>query len=191
MVMHGAVRVGLAERLGIPRTTSVVLVLWETLLLLGGAAVLAPLAAGRSAPVVGALCLAVLVAFLPLARVGARALGSPLPAVPARTQLGLVAGYALVWLVFGVSFAATCRWFASGEDAGLDAALAFVAAYVAGLVAAVAPAGVGVREAVLVAALGTEDALAMALASRIAMTAVELALVGLSRLAPELAAHGR
>jgi glycosyltransferase 2 family protein len=192
-----AERVRLGERVGIPRTTSVVLVLWETVLLLGGAGVLAPLAlafgTNRGRVVLGSLlCLVALGAFLPLLRLVARwvpafrsSVGPLLRYVPVRTQVGLVGGYALVWLLFGISFASTCRWFASGEHAALGAALWFVAAYVAGLAVAFLPAGVGIREAVLVAGLAPsippDDALAMALASRIAMTAIELTLVGLSR----------
>ena len=196
-VMLLAERVRLGEMVGIPRATSIVLVLWETVLLLGGAGVLAPLGLAfgseRSVALGSALCVVALVAFLPVLRLAAHwipslreSVGPFVDRVPLAVQAGLVAGYAIVWLLFGISFAATCRWFVSGEDAGLGAALWFVSAYVAGLVVAFLPAGVGVREAVLVLGLRQwippEDAVAVALVSRIALTALELALIGLSRL---------
>jgi uncharacterized membrane protein YbhN (UPF0104 family) len=174
-----------------------VLVLWETVLVLGGAGVLAPLGLAfgseRSVALGSALCVLALVAFLPVLRLAARwvpalreGVGPLLMQVPLAVQAGLVAGYAIVWLLLGVSFAATCRWFVSGDGAGPGAALWFVSAYAAGLVVPFLPAGVGVREAVLVVGLRQwippEDAVAMALASRITMTAIELALLGLSRL---------
>jgi hypothetical protein len=196
-VMLLAERMRLGETAGIPRATSAVVVAWETVLLLGGAGVLAPLGLlyGSDASIAlgSVLCVAAVVAFLLLVRVAARlwptldaTLGPFVRGVSLRVQAGLVAGYALVWLLFGLSFAATCRWFESGEGAGLGVALWFVSAYVAGLAAALVPAGLGVREAVLVVGLARwvppDHALAMALASRIAMTAIELALVGLSRI---------
>jgi hypothetical protein len=196
-VMLFAERVRLGESVGIPRATSAVVVVWETVLLLGGAGVLAPLglAYGNDQSIVfgSVVCIAALLTFLLAVRIAARSsatldetLGPLVRGVPLRVQAGLVGGYALVWLLFGISFAATCRWFVSGEAAGLGAALWFVSAYVAGLATALLPAGIGVREAVLVVGLSrwvpADDALAMALASRIAMTSIELTLVALSRL---------
>lgn len=194
-------RIRLGEQVGIPRTTSVVLVLWETLLLLAGACVLATgalpfLDPGQDLPaalVLGAAALTIggTLALPAILRIAASRFGTlrsrlspelltigPLPV------LGLVLGYALVWLLLGASFSFTCRLFEGGQQAGADVALRYVLGYVAGLVLSVTPAGLGVREGLVVAGLaGTFPAttgLAFALASRVLMTAVELALVGLA-----------
>lgn len=194
-------RARLGEQVGIPRATSVVLVLWETLLLLTGATVLAAAALPwlrasedlSTGAVLGALALSLGGALLlPLLL---RLAAGRLPALRARLSpellavrpvqvLPLVAGYALVWALLGASFAWTCRLFAGGEAAGVEVALRYVLGYVAGLVLSVTPAGLGVREGLVVAGLaGTVPAttgLAFALASRVLMTAVELALVALA-----------
>ena len=103
--------------------------------------------------------------------------------------LGLSLGYAAVWSLLGLSFALTCRWFPEGRGAGLEEALWYVLAYVGGLILGLTPAGLGVREGLLVAGLATRypptTALAFALASRVLMTLVELPVVGLSTLVPE------
>lgn len=197
-VMLVVERARLGERAGIPKATSLVLVLWETLLLLAGACVLAgvgvgfvPLgAAAPPALVVAAAVSSIgLVLCFPLglralARVSGgarRRLPPALLAVPARTQAALVLGYAGVWALLGGSFALSCRAFEGGQAAGVAVAFWFVVSYVAGLVLAVTPAGLGVREGLLVVGLSgvfpAAAGLAFALVSRVLMTLVEGALV--------------
>ena len=197
-VMLVVERARLGEQVGIPRATSVVLVLWETLLLLAGACVLVgvgvgfvPLGAAAPPALVGAvtvgsigLVFAFPLALRTLARVSAaarRRLPPALLAVPARTQAALVLGYAGVWALLGASFSLSCRAFEGGQDAGLAVAFWFVLSYVAGLVLAVTPAGLGVREGLLVVGLSgvfpASAGLAFALVSRVLMTGVEAALV--------------
>ncbi len=200
-VMLVVERVRLGEKVGIPRATSVLLVVWETLLLLAGACVLASAAlplvsvsAGITpAMLLGSTALLIggLVLFPPLLRAAAARLPwlreRLSPALLALGPLALgrfVLGYALVWLLLGASFAFTCRCFEGGAEAGLEVALLYVFGYVAGLVLSVTPAGLGVREGLVVAGLsGTFPAtvgLAFALASRVLMTLVELVLVALA-----------
>jgi len=192
-------RVRLGRMAGLEPATSVVLVLWETLLLLvgacllacGGVAVLGPEVGASPGVLVAGLVGAVvlLAGFAP----GLRWLVRRVPAVEDKvpglvldvpwTRQGLLAlGYAGVWLALGVSFSFTCRWFVPGSEAGLSEALWFVTSYVAGLVIGVTPAGLGVREGLIVAGLsgahGPATALAFALASRLLMTAIELIAVG-------------
>ncbi len=204
-VMLVVERARLGEAAGIPRSTSVALVFWETLLLLAGAGVMASMAlpwladaAGASRPVVLAATGGTVVAAV-LLPTALRALTARVPALAGRLDaallrqttlqvLGLVGGYAVVWLLLGASFAFTCRCFVGGEAVGLDVALRYVVGYVAGLVLSLTPAGLGVREGLVVAGLGgafpAPVALAFALASRALMTAVEVALVGLATLVP-------
>lgn len=198
-------RARLGEQVGIPRATSVVLVLWETLLLLAGAGVVAsatlPLVAGGDGPdtalvLAGTAAAVVGTLLLPA---GLRLAAARLPALRARLDpallslgplpvLGLVLGYALVWLLLGASFTFTCRCFEGGDAAGAMVALRYVFGYVAGLVLSVTPAGLGVREGLVVAGLGdtfpAAAGLAFALASRVLMTAVELVLVGIATRIP-------
>ena len=193
-------RVRLAERLGVPRTASVMLVVWESLLLLAGAGLVGglgllalPPTEGVSAPALGAVAAACLVGSIVLwpalgllARrfptVAARLPGLALDVSP-RAQLALVLGNAVAWTWLGGSFALLARAMAPGGVP--DTALLvtwFVASYVGGQVTSVAPAGLGVREALLVAGLGgvvsPPVALAWAVAHRVVLSAVELVLFG-------------
>lgn len=205
-VMLVVERVRLGERLGVPRATSVVLVVWESLLLMAGAGLLAGLGLLVRPPraedpisgaAVGGLALAALLGSLalwPVLRVMASrfsAVRTRVPglvlAVPARAQIALAAGYAGAWLLLGVSFAALCH--ALSPAAELDPVLLvswFVASYVGGQVSSVTPAGLGVREGLLVAGLaGTVAApvaLAWAVAHRILLSLVELVVVSASLL---------
>jgi hypothetical protein len=211
-VMLLAERVRLGRGVGIPAVTSVSLVVWEMVLYLGGAALVGavgvlcvgpamalPASPAVLGPLAGAASIGA-VAFVPMlatvarkAPVLARRLGPSVLGVPAAVQVVLVAGYGLIWLLFGTSFAATCRWFEGGEAAGAGTALWFVVAYVAGIVIGVTPAGIGVREGILIEGLARQipydGAVAAAVASRTLMTVVELVLVGLavvlSRAVPE------
>jgi uncharacterized membrane protein YbhN (UPF0104 family) len=98
----------------------------------------------------------------------------------ASTVAWLVAGYALYWAVTGLAFAAlvaALHPLAAG-DVPLAVA-AYAAAYAAGFLALLTPAGLGVREGVLVVALApvlpAGPALVVALVSRVWMMLVELA----------------
>jgi hypothetical protein len=98
----------------------------------------------------------------------------------AGTVAWLVAGYALYWAVTGLAFAAlvaALHPLAAG-DVPLVVAT-YAAAYAAGFLALLTPAGLGVREGVLVVALApvlpAGPALVVALVSRVWMMLVELA----------------
>lgn len=198
-------RVRMGDQVGLARSTSVLLLAWETVLLLVGAclagalglaAVGSEVAGGPALPGVvgvGALLMAgILVApralrwvlqRMPFLR--SKAHHFTLEARP-RDWAGLALGYGLVWGLLGLSFALSCRWFPAGAEAGVEEALWYVLAYVGGMVVGLTPAGLGVREGLLVAGLATRydpaAALAFALASRLLLTAVELPLVGLATL---------
>jgi hypothetical protein len=98
----------------------------------------------------------------------------------AGTVVLLVAGYALYWAVTGLAFAALVASLyplAPGDVPVVVAA--YAAAYAAGFLALLTPAGLGVREGVLVVALApvlpAGPALVVALLSRVWMMLVELA----------------
>ena len=98
----------------------------------------------------------------------------------AGTVAWLVAGYALYWVVTGLAFAAlvaALHPLAAGDVPLVMAA--YAAAYAAGFLALLTPAGLGVREGVLVVALApvlpAGPALVVALVSRVWMMLVELA----------------
>jgi uncharacterized membrane protein YbhN (UPF0104 family) len=105
----------------------------------------------------------------------------PAPALAAR----LIAGYALYWVVAGLAFALFVRSLHPLASADIPAVVAaYAAAYAAGFLALFTPAGLGVREAVLVVALSgvlpAGPAVAVAVGSRLWMTLVELAGAGLA-----------
>jgi len=98
----------------------------------------------------------------------------------AATVAWLVAGYAVYWAVTGLAFAAlvaALHPLAAGDVPLVVAA--YAAAYAAGFLALLTPAGLGVREGVLVIALApvlpAGPALVVALVSRVWMMLVELA----------------
>ena len=106
----------------------------------------------------------------------------------AGTVVLLVAGYALYWAVTGLAFAALVASLyplAPGDVPVVVAA--FAAAYAAGFLALLTPAGLGVREGVLVVALASVlpagPALVVALLSRVWMMLVELAGAAIAHLA--------
>jgi hypothetical protein len=106
----------------------------------------------------------------------------------AGTVVLLVAGYALYWAVTGLAFAALVASLyplAPGDVPVVVAA--FAAAYAAGFLALLTPAGLGVREGVLVVALApvlpAGPALVVALLSRVWMMLVELAGAAIAHLA--------
>jgi hypothetical protein len=176
------------------------LVVWESLLLVAGAALvggvgLLSLPTRGDQPVSGPAVVGLAIAAL----LGSVALGPALklvgrvPGLRERlpglaldaspgAQLALVLGNALAWAFLGASFTA-CARATSAVDVP-DAALItwFVASYVGGQVASVTPAGLGIREGLLVAGLAgvvpAPIALAWALAHRIVLSVTELAVVG-------------
>ena len=112
-------------------------------------------------------------------------------------RVGAVLGYALTlivpWLAYGIAFWLFARGTVGDRAPGLPLSIAsFTAAYVWGIIWVPVPAGLGVREAALVALLspqiGSEVAVVLALGSRIWLTVVEivgaLLAIGYASLAP-------
>lgn len=208
-------RVRLGESLGIPRATSVVLVVWESFLLLAGAGILAggglllrpPAVDGLvSQSAIGGLATAALLGSLalwPLLRIvvdRVPALRARVPglvlSVPPLAQVALAVGNAGAWGLLGASFALTCRALDGGATVDPTMLVVwFVASYVVGQVTSVAPAGLGVREGLLVAGLAGLApgplALAWAVAHRILLSVVEILLVAASQLIPFPKGPGR
>jgi uncharacterized membrane protein YbhN (UPF0104 family) len=114
----------------------------------------------------------------------------------AGTVVLLVLGYAAYWAVTGLAFAALVASLyplAAGDIPLLVAA--YAAAYAAGFLALLTPAGLGVREGVLVVALApvlpAGPALVVALVSRVWMMLLELAGAGVAHLVSRSAGAGR
>jgi len=112
-----------------------------------------------------------------VARVSGRDL--PWPEAPPRDLAVYVSALSLPWVAYGVAF----WWFGLAllGDAAPSLGLAVgahTASYVAGILAVVAPGGIVVREAALVAvlspAVGAENALLLAVASRLWLIVLEL-----------------
>jgi uncharacterized membrane protein YbhN (UPF0104 family) len=103
----------------------------------------------------------------------------PWPEAPPRELAMYVSALALPWVAYGVAF-----WWFSQSLLGVAAPSlglavgAYTASYVAGILAIVAPGGIVVREATLVAllspAIGGDDALLLALGSRLWLVLLEL-----------------
>ncbi len=105
-------------------------------------------------------------------------------AMPYRRVLWWIALSVSIWVPFGLGFWALVAAFAPvGVEEAPALAGTLALAGTAGLVAVFAPAGVGVREGVLMALLpqmiGTEAAIVVGLGSRLWFTAAELACAGL------------
>ncbi len=104
---------------------------------------------------------------------------------PPLAVVGLCIGYALYWAVTGLAFAALYRSLfpLAGGDVPLVVA-AYAAAYAVGFLSLLTPAGLGVREGVLVVALApllpAGPALVVALLSRLWMMLFELLGVGVA-----------
>lgn len=119
---------------------------------------------------------------------------SPWP--PPLGVVWLGAGYALYWVVTGLAFAALYRSLfpLAGGDVPLVVA-AYAAAYAVGFLSLLTPAGLGVREGVLVVALApllpAGPALVVALVSRLWMMLFELLGVGVAWLAERALAGQR
>jgi glycosyltransferase 2 family protein len=107
--------------------------------------------------------------------------GRPAVLVAAQT----VPLYAATWLLIGASFWMTARAFVPVSPSDLPLYTgAFAAAWIVGLIAIYAPGGIGVREAILVAILGSRigsaEALVVAAASRAVFTVADLVPAALS-----------
>jgi uncharacterized membrane protein YbhN (UPF0104 family) len=173
-------RAGLLVRRGVPVGAASASLVLEALASAAAAALLAPLAAGPPGLVAAGVAV---VLVLVLARSGA--LGRLVRRIPGFGGVeldrlpGLVARYLAVWLLFGLAFWLTARalFDVPGSDV-LRYAGVFAAAWVAGFVVVIAPGGLGIREAVIVALLqgrlGEAEAIVLATASRIAFTIVDL-----------------
>jgi hypothetical protein len=101
------------------------------------------------------------------------------PQPPTGNLAAYVAGLIGPWLVYGVSFWLFGQAVLGPAAPGLGLAIAaYTASYVAGIIAVLAPGGIVVREAALVAALtpaiGADGALVLAIGSRVWLTALEL-----------------
>jgi uncharacterized membrane protein YbhN (UPF0104 family) len=103
------------------------------------------------------------------------------PPAPSYVLLGIVAN-AVVWVAYGVAFWCLVRGvlptttLSVGESIGV-----FCASYIVGFIAPFAPGGLGVRESMFIVMLqgkvGLSSAVALAVASRVFLTVVELGFV--------------
>jgi glycosyltransferase 2 family protein len=200
-VMLMAERVRLGALVGLGGPLSLGLLLWESILLMGGACLVALSMLGMSGgagpaslayvEVAAALSVLAMLAFPWAVARGRRSAW-------ARERLGglveLELGYgdqllvtvtcALAWITLGTAFYCLCRWFLPLEPRVLpNVVFAFVAGYVVGQVSGVIPGGLGVREAVMAIGLtGVVEpgqAVALAVAERLWMTAIEVVSVAL------------
>jgi glycosyltransferase 2 family protein len=184
-------RAGLAIRLGVPTRCAAVSLGLEAVCSLAAAALVAPfvLAEGLGPSLAVALGVAALAAVaIALLRSpwGSRVVRRSLEWVAGRASVSLRAleqatpRYFAVWFVFGAAFWLTARGlFQVPASEFLAYTGAFALAWAAGFIVVIAPGGIGVREAVLVALLrgrlGEGEAIVLASASRIAFTLVDLA----------------
>jgi uncharacterized membrane protein YbhN (UPF0104 family) len=102
-----------------------------------------------------------------------------------RDQLIASLVYAAVWAAWGCAFYLVCLQFVTLSPRLMPLVVFwFVAGYVIGFVSSIAPAGLGVREGLIVlglsGAMPAGEAVALALAGRIWMTLVELVWVGIA-----------
>ena len=99
--------------------------------------------------------------------------------VPVKTRLGLLLGYLVAWIVFGFGFALFVRAVADPAPGSVPALMGIcTAGYLVGWAAVFVPGGLGVREGVyallLAEVLPGPVAAAVAILSRLWLTAVEL-----------------
>jgi hypothetical protein len=103
----------------------------------------------------------------------------PWPEPPPRALAVYVSALTLPWIAYGLAFWLFGRAVLGPDAPGLGLAVgAYTASYVAGLIAVVAPGGIVVREAALVAtlgpAVGADSALLLAVGSRLWLVLLEL-----------------
>src|SRR5262245_35472255 len=106
---------------------------------------------------------------------------------PPALAVKLTLGYLVYWAITGLAFAAFVRsLYPIGAADVLTLVAAYTAAYAAGFLSLLSPAGLGVREVVLVITLSsvlpTGPATAVAVGSRLWMLVVEVAGVGVAHL---------
>lgn len=206
-VMLAVERVRLGRLAGISTKHQLLLLLWETILLMAGAAAIVAPALALSKGAAGGTALPWLVGGLAATVVGLLTLPwllrtlDRIPALHRRVgalselklsglgQLRVTLVYAVVWLGFGGSWFFFCRWFVPLELSQLpQLAFWYVAAYVVAFVSGIAPGGVGVREGLLVLGLapvfGEAQALALAVAGRVFSTVIELLCIAAATLIP-------
>ncbi len=200
-VMLMAERVRLGSMVGLGGALSLVLLLWESVLLMAGACVVAlamlavsqgsrpgSLAYLEAAAVVSGL--AILAFPWVTARVGRSAWARRRLGEVVELRLGygdqllVTATCALAWLTLGSAFFFLCRWFVPLEPRALpNVVFAFVTGYVVGQVSGVIPGGLGVREFVMAVGLSgvvaPGPAVALAIAERLFMTLIEVVSVAL------------
>lgn len=120
----------------------------------------------------------------------------PVAGSPGATDMLMLLGlFGVSWLCYGLS--GVCLVRAMVPSAGVPAAAiatAFVSAWLIGFVTLITPGGLGVREAVLLAALAgrmpSAQAAALALVARLTWTAVEMVGVGIGALLTGMGAEG-
>lgn len=115
---------------------------------------------------------------------------------PWRRMALLTGGYVLVGVMNGAALLVLLQGFADLSTSALPSVVArYYIAGLAGGLTAFAPAGLGVREGLLVATLdgvaASENALAAALTMRLVTVVLELALAGASTLAAGVSSHRR
>lgn len=199
-VWHAVGRVGTADRLGVPKRVVAGSLALEmaasvaaAVAIAGAMGAIAPLVFDdvgpwlRTAEVAGALGAAAAVAAAGR-HVGARIAARPL--LSSGSYGVVVAWHVVVWVGYGLAAGLLAR--------GLGAELvptigAFAISWVVGFLVVGAPAGLGVREAVMTAALtptaGADVALAVTIGSRALWTTVQL--VGAAIAVPYLTRHGQ
>ena len=193
-VWQYAGRVGLARKRGVPAQRALTSVVAEVVFSAAAAALTGLLVLG---PATAGLALAGAVTTGALVGAAAYGLRRSRPLLAAETRLvrmridipsltgalraapGAGILYVLVWVVYGLAFWLTARaLFAVPLSEAPRYVGVFAVAWLVGLVAVFAPGGVGVREAAIVALLGSrlgqENALALAGVSRIVLTTVDL-----------------
>lgn len=200
-VPTGAAAVGVrlmqGEQIGVPKRTTTVALVYETLIAVSGAALVATISLFRVTPVLAWVSLACAV-LLPIAALHPRLLGhgferllrrvglDDLPSpMPAGTVLALTAFAALSFVLSGISLLALAKTMAaiSFEDVPLIISAGGVA-FLSAVVGFALPGGLGAREAgvvvVLSFAMPGSIAVAVAAASRLLQTALEIGYAGLA-----------
>jgi uncharacterized membrane protein YbhN (UPF0104 family) len=179
VVAAGSALIGTVLNLG----TGFVVVVVTGAGLLGALAPRLPPAAGPALAVAGGLALILLpLSIAPLVRVASRLLRRPveLPPLPLRVLAVAVTANVAAWFLYGLALRWLTLAFFPGSGSNLLAYLAvFTAAYLAGFLFVPVPAGIGIREAALMAGLPAArlvtagEAAVVVVASRLLLTVLE------------------